>query len=115
MSRVGEAVGETWKSLATVFGNPGLRRVNLAFAGSAIGDWAYATAITVWAYGVGGVVAVGVWGTVRLALMAVVGPFTATLADRYPRKLVMIGCDLTRGAIVLVNSALIWKGAPPFS
>jgi MFS family permease len=115
MSRVGEAVGETWKSLATVFRNPGLRRVNLAFAGSAIGDWAYATAITVWAYGVGGVVAVGVWGTVRLALMAVVGPFTATLADRYPRKLVMIGCDLTRGAIVLVNSALIWKGAPPLA
>ena len=110
MSRVGDAIGETRISLATVFRNPGLRRVNLAFAGSSIGDWAYVTAITVWAYGVGGVVVVGVWGTVRLALMAIVGPFTATLADRYPRKMVMIGCDLTRGAIVLINSVLIWRG-----
>ncbi len=113
MSRVGGAVAETGRSLSTVFGNPGLRRVNLAFAGSAIGDWAYATAIAVWAYGVGGVTAVGVFGTVRLALMAISSPFTATLADRYSRKLIMIGCDLTRGSLILVNAFLIWKDAPP--
>ena len=113
MSRVGEAVGETRRSLATVFRNPGLRRVNLAFAGSAIGDWAYATAIAVWAYGIGGVAAVGIFGTVRLALMAIAGPFTATLADRYSRKMIMVGCDLTRGSLILVNAVLIWKQAPP--
>jgi MFS family permease len=113
MSRVGGAVAETGTSLSTVFRNPGLRRVNLAFAGSAIGDWAYATAIAVWAYGVGGVTAVGVFGTVRLALMAIASPFTATLADRYSRKLIMIGCDLTRGSLILVNAFLIWKDAPP--
>jgi MFS family permease len=115
LSRIGDAVGETGRSLATVFRNPGLRRINLAFMGSAIGDWAYATAIAVWAYGIGGVAVVGIWGTVRLALMAVVGPFTATLADRYPRKLVMIGCDLTRGFLVLINCALIWKGVSPIA
>lgn len=113
MSRLGDAVGETGRSLATVFRNPGLRRVNLAFAGSAIGDWAYATAIAVWAYGVGGVTAVGVFGTVRLALMAIASPFTATLADRYSRKMIMIGCDITRGSIIAVNAVLIWKEAPP--
>ena len=113
MSRVGEAVGETRRSLATVFRNPGLRRVNLAFAGSAIGDWAYATAIAVWAYGIGGVAAVGIFGTVRLALMAIAGPFTATLADRYSRKMIMVACDLTRGSLILVNAVLIWKQAPP--
>jgi len=113
MSRVGDAVAETGRSLGTVFRNPGLRRVNLAFAGSAIGDWAYATAIAVWAYGVGGVAAVGIFGTVRLALMALVGPFTATLADRYSRKMIMVACDLTRGSLILVNAILIWKQAPP--
>ena len=113
MSRVGDAVAETGRSLGTVFRNPGLRRVNLAFAGSAIGDWAYATAIAVWAYGVGGVTAVGIFGTVRLALMAIASPFTATLADRYSRKLIMIGCDLTRGTLILLNAFLIWKEAPP--
>ncbi|HSN06451.1 MAG TPA: MFS transporter [Candidatus Angelobacter sp.] len=113
MSRLGDAVGETRRSLATVFRNPGLRRVNLAFAGSAIGDWAYATAIAVWAYGVGGVTAVGVFGTVRLALMAIASPFTSTLADRYSRKMIMIGCDVTRGSLIAVNSFLIWKEASP--
>ena len=113
MSRLGDAVGETGRSLSTVFRNPGLRRINLAFAGSAIGDWAYATAIAVWAYGVGGVTAVGVFGTVRLALMAIASPFTATLADRYSRKMIMIGCDLTRGSIIAINALLIWKDAPP--
>ncbi len=113
MSRLGDAVGETGRSLATVFRNPGLRRINLAFAGSAIGDWAYATAIAVWAYGVGGVTAVGVFGTVRLALMAIASPFTATLADRYSRKMIMIGCDVTRGSIIAINAVLIWKEAPP--
>jgi MFS family permease len=113
MSRVGDAVAETGKSLGTVFRNPGLRRLNLAFAGSAIGDWAYATAIAVWAYGIGGVTAVGVFGTVRLALMAIASPFTATLADRYSRKMIMIGCDLARGTIIAVNAVLIWQEAPP--
>jgi MFS family permease len=107
MSRVGETLGETRSSLAAVLRNPGLRRVNLAFAGSAIGDWAYSTAIVVWAYGVGGVVLVGVWGTVRLVLMALATPFTAMLVDRFPRKRVMIACDLTRFGLVLLISGLI--------
>ena len=112
MSRVGTALAETRSSLATVFHNPGLRRVNLAFAGSAIGDWAYATAIVVWAYGVGGVALVGVWGTVRLILLAVITPFASVLVDRFPRKAVMVACDLTRFALVLAISGLIALDAP---
>lgn len=107
MSRVGAALGETWTSLATVFRNHGLRNVNLAFAGSAIGDWAYATAIVVWAYGQGGLTLVGLWGTIRLLLMAVVTPFASTLVDRLPRKTVMIATDLIRGVLVLLVALLI--------
>ncbi len=112
MGRISDPIRETGQSLSTVFGNPGLRRVNLAFAGSAIGDWAYATAIVVWAYGVGGVTAVGIWGTVRLLLMAVVTPFASTLVDRFPRKTVMIAADLTRAVLVFGGAALIWLDAP---
>ena len=82
MGRIGDAVRETGSSLGTVFRNPALRRLNLAFAGSAIGDWAYATAIVVWAYDVGGITAVGIWGTVRLLLMAVVTPFASASSTR---------------------------------
>lgn len=112
MGRVSDPLRETGQSLATVFRNPGLRRLNLAFAGSAIGDWAYATAILVWAYGVGGVTAVGIWGTVRLVLMTVATPFASTLVDRFPRKTVMVTSDLTRAALVLVGAVLIWVDAP---
>jgi len=112
MGRVSDPLRESGQSLATVFRNPGLRRLNLAFAGSAIGDWAYATAIVVWAYGVGGVTAVGIWGTVGLVLMTVVTPFASTLVDRFPRKTVMVSSDLTRAVLVLVGAALIWADAP---
>lgn len=113
MSVVGDTLRETGNSLGTVFRNPGLRRLNLGFAGSSIGDWAYATAITVWAYSVGGVAAVGIWGTTRYVLMALIAPFAATLADRFPRKKVMIVTDLIRGSIALVCAVLIFTEAPP--
>lgn len=113
MSRVTEAVRETGTSLSMVFRNPGLRRLNLAFAGSAIGDWAYATAILVWGYEAGGIAAIGIWGTVRLILMAVVTPFASMLVDRLPRKLIMVSTDLIRAAISLTVAGLIWADATP--
>jgi MFS family permease len=115
MGKVGDAVRETGASLRTVFSNPDLRRLNLAFAGSAIGDWAYATAITVWAYEVGGTRAVGIWFTVRLLLMAVVTPFASTFVDRFSRRLVMVATDLIRGAIALAVAGLILLDAPPIT
>ena len=90
-------------SIGSVFRNPGLRRVELALAGSMIGDWAFATAVTVWAYGVGGVTAVGLWTAIRLTLMAVTAPVASMLADRLPRKRVMVVSDLMR--LVLVAAA----------
>jgi MFS family permease len=92
-------------SIRSVFGNPGLRRIELALTGSMIGDWAYATAVTVWAYGVGGVTAVGVWTAIRLTMMALTAPFAATLVDRFPRKTVMILADLIR--FLLVSGAVV--------
>lgn len=112
MSSAGAAVHETAASLRTVFRNPGLRRVNLALAGSLIGDWAYATAVTVWAYGVGGATAVGVWGVVRLATMAVSSPVTSVLADRFPRRRVMVTADLCRALLILAGAAFVYWDGP---
>jgi MFS family permease len=113
MAGIGGALRETGSSLSTVFRNPALRRVNLALAGSMIGDWAYATAIAVWAYGVGGAAAVGIWGTVRLTLSALVTPFGAALADRLSRMGVMVACDVGRAALVLAAAACVELDAPP--
>ncbi|MGZ4594733.1 MAG: MFS transporter, partial [Actinomycetes bacterium] len=105
MAGARSAVRDPWQPLAAVFRNPALRKLELALLGSLIGDWAYATAVAVFAYGVGGAKAVGLYFTIRLALMAVAAPFVATLADRWPRRLVMIACDLSR--FVLVSGAAL--------
>ncbi|HKF32601.1 MAG TPA: MFS transporter [Jatrophihabitantaceae bacterium] len=106
------ALGETAASLRAVFGHRALRRIQLALAGSLIGDWAYATAVIVWAYGVGGAKAVGLFAASRYVLMAVGAPFAATLADRWPRKRVMIGADLARFALVVAAAGCIAAATP---
>jgi len=106
------ALAETWRPLGSVFRNPALRKMQLALLGSLVGDWAYATAVAVFAYGVGGAKAVGLYFTVRLALMAVVAPVVATLADRMPRKKVMIGCDVARFLLVTGAALCLWVGTP---
>ena len=107
-----ETVRETRESLSAVFSNPGLRRVELALAGSMIGDWAYATAVTVFAYGVGGVSAVGIWVAIRLALMSLTAPLASAWADRMPRKSVMILSDLIRAVLVTAAAACLLFDAP---
>lgn len=100
------------RALADVFRNPALRRLESAFAGSVVGDWAYAIAVSVYAYGEGGPAAVGVLVVVRYVLMAVVTPFAATLADRFPRRAVMISSDLVRAALVVIAAGVIFSDGP---
>jgi MFS family permease len=100
-------LGETTDSLRAVLRNPNLRRVQLAFLGSSIGDWAYATAIVVWAYGVGGAKAVGIWMGIRFVLGALTAPVGATFADRWPRRRVMILTDLARAVLIAGAAVLI--------
>jgi len=92
--------------------NPNLRRLQLAFAGSAIGDWAYGTAVAVWAYGEGGAKSVGIWMAIRFALGAISSPFLAGLVDKLPHKRVMIGTDLIRAALVTAAAVCLWVDTP---
>lgn len=98
---MGRAVAESSTAVRTVFSNRNLRRIMLAFGGSLIGDWAYATAISVWAFGVGGAKILAVWAVVRFILMAVCTPFAATFVDRYSRKAIMVGVDVARCILLL--------------
>jgi MFS family permease len=115
MSGIREKLADSTRSLRDVFRNPGLRRLQLAFGGSIIGDWAYAVAVAVYAYDRGGPTAVGVLGVIRYISLAVVTPFASTLGDRYPRRLVMVASDGTRAVLVFAGAALIASGAPPLA
>lgn len=100
------------RALSDVFRNPSLRRLELAFGGSVVGDWAYAVAVSVFAYDQGGPAAVGVLAVVRYLSMALVTPFTATLADRLPRRAVMISSDLVRAVLVVIAAGVIFSDGP---
>ena len=63
-------------------------------------------------YREGGATAVGLFGVVRYLTMAFVGPLLATLADKYSKKLVMVGADVIRAALVFGVVALIAFDGP---
>ncbi len=112
MHDFGSKLRESGQALASVFSNPGLRRLQLAFVGSIVGDWAYAIAVAVYAYDQGGPAAVGLLGVARYLSMALVLPLASTLADRYPRKWVMLVSDVLRAVLVLVAAVVIAADGP---
>ncbi|MFI5036387.1 MAG: MFS transporter [Acidimicrobiales bacterium] len=94
--------------MADVFANRALRRIFLAFGGSLIGDGVFALSAIVFAYRHGGATAVGALAVVRYVAIASVAPFTSTLADQYDRRLVMVGSDVVR--LALVSAAAVLAG-----
>jgi MFS family permease len=97
-----------------VAANPNLRRLELAGAGSVLGQWAFGVALAVFAYGAGGAGAAALVVVIRLVPSALAAPLGGALADRYPRRRVMIACDLIRAAIAVgaAVAALAGAGAP---
>jgi MFS family permease len=109
---LGAQLRESLRALADVFGNPGLRRLELAWVGSVTGEWAYVVALAVFAYEAGGATAVGLVGVIRFLPSAAVAPFAAVLADRYPRQRVMLVADIVR-AVALAGAGVVALGDGP--
>jgi len=103
-------ISESFGSLARVFANPSLRRLELAFLGSTMGHWTYVVGLSVYAFEQGGTTAVGVITVLRLLPAALASPFLATLADRYRRERVMMATDLVRAGLMVVATVVIATG-----
>jgi MFS family permease len=99
-------------ALGAVFASPPLRRLQLAWAGSILGGWAYLVALGVYAYDQGGAAAVGIVGLIRLVPAALAAPFTSSLVDRYSRVGVMVTSDVARFALMLVAAGVIAADGP---
>lgn len=110
LSTVGAQLRESRDAVRGVFVNPGLRKLELAWAASIVGDWANAVAAAVYVYTQAGAAGVGALAVVRYVLVALTAPFAATLADRYPRLRVMIGTDLVRFVLVATAAGVIQTG-----
>ncbi|HKD32482.1 MAG TPA: MFS transporter [Gaiellaceae bacterium] len=113
MTKVREQLRESLRAMREVFANRGLRRLQLAWAGSIIGTWAFAIALSVYAYDHGGPAAVGLVVLIRWLPAAFAAPFMGILGDRYPRVLVMIGSDLVRAAAFAGMTAIVLAHGPP--
>jgi MFS family permease len=105
-------LGESLRAFAAVFSNDDLRRLELAWSGSIIGQWGYEIALAIFAYRAGGATAVGLVGLVRLLPAAVVAPFAALLGDRFHRKRIMVAADLARACAMAGAAAAVFGGAP---
>jgi MFS family permease len=104
---ISDRVGESVSALREVYRNPGLRWVQLAYAGAAVGTYAYAVALGVYAYREGGATAVGIVMAVRLGVAATVAPFAASAADAFRRERVMLWSDLGRALAVGLAAAAV--------
>jgi MFS family permease len=106
-------LAESGGAFRDVFRNEGLRRIELAWAASIVGTWAYGIAVIVYAYEQGGATAVGVVGLARWFAAAVASPFAAVLGDRYERRWVMAGSDLARAALIGGAALAVFADASP--
>jgi len=103
---------ESLRVFSAVFANEDLRRLELAWSGSILGQWGYEVALAVFAYRAGGATAVGVVALARLLPAAFVAPFAALLGDRFRRRQIMIAADLARVCSMGGAAAAVFAGAP---
>ena len=105
-------LAESLRAVRSVFQNPSLRRLELAFAGAAVGRYALFVAISIYTYHAGGVTAVAIVTAVRQTAAASVAPFAATLSDRFRRERVMLASDAGRVACAGGIALLAWHHSP---
>jgi MFS family permease len=109
---VREELVQSAVAVGSVVRNRDLRRVELALAGSELGDWAWVIALAVFAYDSGGATAVGLVGLLRILPAAFAAPFASVLADRFPRRRVMVSADIGRAIVLGVAAAAVSAAAP---
>jgi MFS family permease len=110
---VPEALRESWAAVRASMRNPGLRRLQLGWTGSAVGWWAAAIALTAFSYEAGGAAAVGLQVVMRLVPSAIASPLLSTFADRRPRVPIMVAADLGRVAALLLMAVLVSADVTP--
>ncbi|HEV8451837.1 MAG TPA: MFS transporter [Gaiellales bacterium] len=100
------------RAFREAFASKGLRRLQLALAGSVIGDWAFSIALAVYAYNIGGAETVGLLALARWTVAAFAAPFLSLLADRYRRRSVMLASDSIRLLATAGAAVAVWTSAP---
>ena len=109
---VKQRIADSATAFGNVFANANLRSLELAWAASILGNWAFLVAVSVYAYGIGGETAVGVLLMLRLVPAGLIAPFAGVLADRYRRERVLLFSNLARIVLVSAAAACVFLDAP---
>src|SRR3954447_21882093 len=99
-------------SLASALSTPELRRLQLAWGASAVGGWLFFVALAVYSYDEGGATAVGAAALVRMVPAGLAAPVTGLLADRYPRRDVLLLSIVARTALLTATTAAVAADMP---
>jgi MFS family permease len=103
---------ESFLGFGATFTNPNLRRVELAWISTVLGQWAYYVALSVFAYKEGGAAAVGIVGLIRTIPSAISAPLSSVLSDRYPRQRIMLVASTARALVLIASAAALAYDAP---
>ena len=106
------ALADQVGAVEDVFRNRKLRRLELAWGGFFVVEWASLLAVSVWAYGDGGASAVGLVGLVRMLPAAVALPFGAAVSDRFPRHRVLVAAYVAQALLLAGVAVVIHSGGP---
>src|SRR3954463_12735694 len=101
-------LAESLEALRGVFRNVGLRRVEVAFLGSALGMNANVVVVSVYAFHHGGATAVGLVMFARRGARAPAAPSGGPLPARHARRHVMLASDVGR---IVTLSAMVAAAA----
>jgi MFS family permease len=113
VNKLAEQLHDSVRAMREVYANRGLRRLQLAWAGSIIGTWAFTVALAVYAFHHGGASAIGLVVLIRWLPAAFTASAMGVLGDRYPRVAVMISSDLLRAATFGGITACVLLDGPP--
>ncbi len=100
-------------SYRRVFANPALARLLVGEFVSSIGDWLYLVALLVVVYNAGASpVVLGIVGAARIVPYILLSVPAGIAADRYDRRMILIGTDLARAVIMLALTGLALLDGP---
>ena len=95
-------------TLAQVLANPALRQLQLAWLIGIAAEKAYLVALLVYAYDIGGVLAVGVFTMLSTLPSGLFGPVLSSVFESFPPARVLLGLHLGRAlAVGLVGAAVV--------
>jgi len=114
MARFGERLRDSLRAFRSVYGNKGLRRLQLAWAGAIIGGWAYVISLAVFAYREHGAYAVGALAVARWVTAGMAAPLAGIAGDRYPRVRVLVASNIVRCAAIAGAGVAVLADVSPF-